>query len=467
MDQEKRQIFVYNKDPKSLGFLRDFFDDNDSYEARYFTNVGELRKSTRHTPPYALLAGAPKCLDRINMDGDAPPIIAMVSSDLSDGMRSVVENNLDYYVLSPYVKEDLAHKLNLICKNNECFESLYREKEDLEAVVDLSYKLTSTLDPEEVLFLTVRRIGEIIPVSRCSILSVNFDNDKTAKVVSTFESHSIKHLSLDIKNYPEIEQALKTKESVVIKDAMTDPLMESVRKTIEPIGIKSIAVIPILFRSEVIGTLFLRTTINEHNFTEREIKLCQRIAEASALSLNNAFLFEKIQSERAELKKLAITDFLTGMYNVRYFYHRLKDEFSRSQRYDVPLSCLMFDIDHFKRINDNYGHRAGDMVLREFATVLNKFVRKSDVLARYGGEEFIILLPHTTPEGAFAEAGRLADLIRKHKFKGLKADERITISTGIATYPDDRIDSKDSLISYADDALLKAKNSGRNRIEVA
>jgi diguanylate cyclase (GGDEF)-like protein len=107
------------------------------------------------------------------------------------------------------------------------------------------------------------------------------------------------------------------------------------------------------------------------------------------------------------------------------------------------------------------------MVLREFATVVKKLVRKSDVLARYGGEEFIILLPHTSPKGALAEADRLAQAVRNHRFKGIKAKDRITISIGISSYPDDRIKSHDALINFADDALMRAKNSGRDRIETA
>jgi two-component system cell cycle response regulator len=457
---------VYDRNKEALEFLKDFFKGSSSYIGEFFTNVRELKKEIKSAPPYAIIAGSPTYVDRVCPCDAGASVIAMVSRDVAKGMRGVVKNDLEYYLLAPYNKQDLAYKLKAFTKKNECMEALYQEKEDLATIADLTYNLTSTLDPEEVLYITVRKISDIIPVSRCSILSVGFGEIRFAKVVSTFESYSIKNLTLDINKYPEVEKALKTKRSVIVKDAMKDPLMRKVKRYIEPLGIRSIAVIPIIFRDEVIGTLFLRTSKKKHNFTEREITLCQRIAEASSNALNNAFLFEKIRSERAELKKLAITDFLTGVYNVRYFYHRLSDEFSRAVRYETPLSCIMFDIDFFKRINDSYGHRTGDMVLREFATVVKDLVRKSDVLARYGGEEFIILLPHTTPEGAYAEAERLSSVIKNYRFKGIKSSDRITISTGIASYPDKRIKSQDELINFADDALLKAKNAGRDRVVV-
>jgi len=460
----KKQVFIYDKNKESIAFLKNFFKGHRSYSATFFASIDELRKKLKPNPPYAVIAGSPAFIDRLIPREPALPVIAMVSRDIAKGMRSVVRNDVEYYLLAPYTAEDLEYKLKVAGRRSDLFAAVHQEKEDLEAVADLTYSLTSTLDPEEVLYLIVRKISDIIPVSRCSILSVGFGEDRYARVISTFESHQIKHITLDISKYPEIEKALRTRQAVVVRDALSDPLMKKVRKIIEPLGIKSIVVIPIIFRDEVIGTLFLRTSRKGHVFTEREVRLCQRIAESSANALNNAFLYERVKTERAELKKLAITDFLTGVYNVRYFYHRLSDEFSRAQRYNTDLSCIMFDIDFFKKVNDTYGHRTGDIVLREFAMLVKAHVRQSDVLARYGGEEFILLLPHTDREGAISEAERLSDAVRKHRFRGINPAERITMSTGVATFPDKRIKTQDILINFADDALMKAKHGGRDRI---
>jgi diguanylate cyclase (GGDEF)-like protein len=204
----------------------------------------------------------------------------------------------------------------------------------------------------------------------------------------------------------------------------------------------------------------------ERTFTERERKLCTAIANASANTLYNAFLYDKIEREKRDLERLAITDYLTGIYNVRYFYNRLEEEFSRSERHRIPLCCMMFDIDNFKNINDTYGHRVGDIILRELAQLVREHTRKSDVFARYGGEEFIMLLPQTSLTGSLSEAERLSKIVKNYQFYALKNGERITVSVGIACSSDTRIKNPDNLITFADDALFTAKKKGRDQIAI-
>jgi diguanylate cyclase (GGDEF)-like protein len=125
---------------------------------------------------------------------------------------------------------------------------------------------------------------------------------------------------------------------------------------------------------------------------------------------------------------------------------------------------MMLDIDHFKKINDTYGHRIGDFVLREFAQLVKRHSRKSDLLARYGGEEFILLLPQTSLKGALIEAGRLQRVVKEMQFPHLRQDQRITVSFGVACLPDEKIKNPDDLINFADNALYKAKEKGRDLI---
>ena len=303
----------------------------------------------------------------------------------------------------------------------------------------------------------------MMSVTRSSIIRVDWLN-KSAFVVASHEDPNIAGLRLNLKKYPEILAALSSKETVLISDISKDPLMKKVRDIIMPLGIKSILVIPIIFHEKVIGTLFLRTSRTSRAFNAAEIQLLDTIAKTSANALYNAFLFEQLEDEKTRLEKLAITDYLTGLYNVRYFYQRIIEEFNRSERYILPVSCLMLDIDHFKKINDLYGHKIGDTVLQEFSRLLKRFSRKSDVLARYGGEEFIILLPQTSMKGAFAEAERMRLSIRNHKFKSLKNKKGITVSIGISCAPHPKIKTHDELISLADDALFEAKKSGRDKV---
>jgi len=464
----KKEILIYEKDKEVLNFLRSFFRGKNEYSPRFIkSNADVLKRELEKNMPSALIIGAPDGLEQVQPLEIQCPVIAMIhSAHVATGIRSVVKCDVEYYLLAPFYKEDLEHKIRLAVERKSWFENLYKEKKDLKAIIELTHLVSSTLNPREVLYLTVKKLSEIINVKRCSMISVSLEDQRYAYVVATFEDPKITDVKLDLKKYPEIRKALSLKRPVIIKDALKDPLMKEVRDIIAPLGIRSIMVIPVIFRDEVIGTLLLRTSRAGHTFTEREIRLCIAIANASANALYNAYLHTKLNKEKTKLERLAIVDYLTGIYNIRYFYNRLEEEFSRAERYKLPLSCLMFDIDHFKKINDTYGHRTGDIVLREFAQLMKRHTRRSDVFARYGGEEFIILLPQTSMQGAITEAERLRDVLKKHQFSILKEENRITVSVGIACSPDEKIQTPDDLINLADNTLFEAKKKGRDQIVV-
>ncbi|MFL5319203.1 MAG: diguanylate cyclase [Myxococcaceae bacterium] len=178
----------------------------------------------------------------------------------------------------------------------------------------------------------------------------------------------------------------------------------------------------------------------------------------------------ELDRKREELLALSRTDPLTGLFNRRYFEERLGMEFARSNRYRAPLSCLMMDVDHFKKVNDSYGHPFGDRVLQAVATVATGTLRDVDLLARYGGEEFIALLPETGPQEAHRVAERVREGIEALVFdwkstEGAKSKVKVTASLGVATFPVPSIDSSESLLRAADDCLYAAKQAGRNRVK--
>lgn len=199
-----------------------------------------------------------------------------------------------------------------------------------------------------------------------------------------------------------------------------------------------------------------------------EIELNARIYA----SLRTKALQDELKKKNRQLEDLlkqveimAITDQLTGIYNRRRLTSILEKEFRRSTRYKTPLSCLMIDIDHFKRINDMFGHNAGDMVIRETAQIIGKNARDIDTVARWGGEEFIALFPQTQKEDAVQPASRILKNISDHRFSEI-AGERISVSIGIASVPDPSIDTEEKLIHSSDMALYAAKKNGRNRVEI-
>lgn len=460
----KKEILVFEKNEESLNFLKRFFKEHPNYSVFYAEEQTFFQRVTSKKPAAVIIGASAKLIN--SMSKITCPVIAMVAGDINRGMKLVMKSNIEFYLISPFYDEDFEHKLNLAIKNHVWINNISKEKRDLETIVELTHLISSTLDPKEVLYFIVKKIAEAIDVSRCSIISIPMKEKKHAYVISTFEDIGKSTIKLELKKYPEIKKALATKNIIFIKDALHDPLMKDVRRFIEPLGICSIVVIPIIFRHEVIGTLFLRTSRAKHNFTDKELRLCNSIAAASTNAVYNSFLYERLESDKVKLEKYATRDFLTGIYNIRYFYERLEEEFNRAKRYKFPLSCLMFDIDHFKKVNDTYGHRVGDMVLKEMTGCIKKHTRKIDVFARYGGEEFVMLLPQTSLEGAVNEAERLRKTIKALKFKSLGNKRGVTVSVGVASYPHKKIDVYDDIVGFADNALLAAKRGGRDQVKI-
>ena len=164
-----------------------------------------------------------------------------------------------------------------------------------------------------------------------------------------------------------------------------------------------------------------------------------------------------------EIYRLTTMDGLTQIHNKRYFMEAMDREISRCRRYGRELSLVMFDLDHFKDVNDGYGHLAGDYVLETVAEVIRERIRREDVLARYGGEEFSVVLPEVDLEGAARFAEKIRALVEAHPFTFDEVDIPLTISLGVASLADGPASSED-FIRLADERLYRAKASGRNRV---
>ena len=185
-----------------------------------------------------------------------------------------------------------------------------------------------------------------------------------------------------------------------------------------------------------------------------------------AVTIASSFAFILMHKERAdrETYELATTDPLTGVYNRRTFKELAEPNLSRSRRAHAPVSLLMLDLDHFKRINDTYGHLAGDDVLKAFATLVRNCLRKEDLLARYGGEEFVVLLPGSSQDAAAALAERIREQVAALPMEANGHRARVTVSIGSASEKGDTLPSLEAMLGRADEALYQAKREGRNRV---
>lgn len=210
--------------------------------------------------------------------------------------------------------------------------------------------------------------------------------------------------------------------------------------------------IPLVYQEQVLGVLVLGSTAP---YRDDEAQLFDYLADQISIALDNARMHQRIQ-------ELSITDGLTGLYNRRFLNTRLEQEWSRARRQNLPLTVLLSDIDNFKAINDNYGHDKGDVVLREVSAIFRANARKEDLVARYGGEEFVVVLVNTDAEEALNMAERICAAARAKDYPWM--DRGATLSIGLATFPSVGVASAEELVQAADQAMYKAKMSGKDRV---
>ncbi len=209
------------------------------------------------------------------------------------------------------------------------------------------------------------------------------------------------------------------------------------------------------------------TFLNGKRVAEAELREGDKIQISSStiLKFDQQDKIENIFHK--ELYKMAVVDALTSAYNKRYFEERIQEEFSYCFRNKVPLSLVMFDLDHFKSVNDTFGHPAGDFVLSRIAGLTKTIIRGEDVLARYGGEEFVVILKATDADGAATLAERLRRLVEESDFDFEGKKIPVTISVGVASLTGQNFANWETMLKLADSLLYKSKNGGRNRVSAS
>jgi len=221
------------------------------------------------------------------------------------------------------------------------------------------------------------------------------------------------------------------------------------------VAANEILVVPVAFKSVPLGVIVLATT---GTFARDDVELLDHLRTDLGLAVNNALAHDR-------LERLAAIDPLTDAYNRRFGLGRLREEFSRAVRAEGPLGILMLDIDHFKAVNDTYGHLVGDRVLRAVAGACRRVIREGDVLVRYGGEEFLVLLPGAGRDDVVQAAERIRRAVSETTVDDGISRITVTVSVGATTYQD-AADTPEALVAMADRALYESKDGGRNRVTV-
>jgi len=334
--------------------------------------------------------------------------------------------------------------------------SLQNQVHDILDLYEVTKKINASLNMGEMLKIFREAVDKISKSVIANIILIDESQDKPAAKV-TYEicnPSSDRPASSEIHGGPPgkferiIAEAVFARKEVISLKLPIDKDHPFVQYLGESRGL--FIALPLLSEGIPIGILTIHGAENEHT------ESFSILAEQLSLELKKISLYEKVQ-------ELAITDGLTGVYVRRHFIERLDEEVARSKRYNLGLSLLMIDLDHFKRCNDTYGHLVGDIVLKEITKIMKEYVRQVDLIGRYGGEEFVIALPDTDKKSAINIADRIRSSVEKHKFRAYDETISMTISTGVASFPENGEDVV-TLIDSADQALYKAKQEGRNKV---
>jgi len=338
-------------------------------------------------------------------------------------------------------------------------EALNRRKqvEKSDAIIKTIYESTEIAD---ILKTSAQQLVQNVPADRCVIVSLG----KESPVAKYFESRGEGISSCAAQktaklNFLLMKKVSNGKEPAAIDEALKDPFLSECESILEEFKIYGIMVFPLQYKSELIGIIVVHRCAKGIAWTESEKTLFYTVSGHIAVALSNARQFSAMQT-------MAITDNLTNVYNRRFFEERMRVELSNARQQKFPLSLALLDIDFFKKINDNFGHGAGDKVLCKLGFVLSTNLRKGTVLARFGGEEFVVILPNTRLDMAH----QIMDGIRRLVSETFKteAGDPITISIGVEEASlDNQIDLElvqKELIEKADAYLYQAKRTGRNRV---
>jgi diguanylate cyclase (GGDEF)-like protein len=351
------------------------------------------------------------------------------------------------------LKTKLAEQSKVIEKNNQMLEAIVR---DLSLLYEIGQGVNSTIELEELYRVITDVFQKRLKLDKFAILMKD-ESGSILQVKAAYgflDTDHIMDMTFRIGEGVTGEVVIRG-EAIYIKDTTKEERFLHYKG--ERVLEGSFLSVPLVFKKDTLGVINFHRP-NTDAFSEEENRLLKLVANQVALAIENAKLY-------TQARDLSIKDELTSLYNRRHFQTVLQIEWKRAVRFHRSLSLLMIDADHFKKYNDTFGHLQGDKVLREMANLLRKNVREIDTVARFGGEEFIILLPDTDKKGAVAVGEKLRKIIEAYRFIDTSGTSvsPITISVGIASYPDD-VRELDDLIDHADIALYDAKDAGRNRV---
>lgn len=334
-------------------------------------------------------------------------------------------------------------------ENARLYSRERRRAQQMEAINAVARQTTALVELDQLLNKVCKEMLERFPIDHISILLLDgaelFERAHMGRLTPSIE------LGTRIARTGLAGRALETAQPVLVNDV--SKRQEFIRGAVE---VRSELCLPLVIFGEKLGVMVLDVE-KPNGFMLEDVPVLESVADICAAAIQNARHFERT-------KQLAYLDGLTGIFNRRFFEMRIQEEIQRAGRYETELSVVMLDLDHFKRLNDEFGHLLGDEVLRQVSTIFQNQLRKGDVCCRYGGEEFALLLPNTSTENAIEVAEKLRRTVETWHFPGVARP--VTLSAGVAGFPQHG-NTRDEVIAAADSAMYSAKQNGRNRVTSA
>jgi len=338
-------------------------------------------------------------------------------------------------------------------------ESSSQSASVIEKITPLAQQINS-LDIERIGNVCINNIPELVGVNYASLYILDENNEilHLQKYNHPFLLNKI--VSLNQEPLSPMIMAVRSKQLIHSSDIEVHKrpiIKKSQRAYSSNYKTKNCLIVPLICQDRVVGVLNLSDKRTDEGFSNEDIGLIELLSQLVGASIGNIKLFERIQ-------KQAMTDGLTGFANHKTFYEILEKELWRSKRHGGHISLIMIDIDNLKTINDTFGHRAGDKVIREVSKRIRECIRQIDTPARYGGDEFAVILPNTELADATVVAERMVNAVSRGPVSWKKEAVKLSISIGLGQY--DAESNAEDVTSRSDEALYMAKQAGKNTIKI-
>ena len=337
---------------------------------------------------------------------------------------------------------------------------LKRQVERLSLFHEVGKTLASTLDLQKILQTIMEKISDFLQPDTWSLLMLDENTQELYfEIAIGAGANKLKDVRLKL-GEGIAGSVAQTGEAVLVEDVKKDPRFTAKFDELTQTDTRSVVCVPIKGRERVLGVIELINCLGKESFRQEDIPILKNLADYAAIALENARYVQRIH-------ELTITDDCTALYNARHLHFVLDAEIYRSNRYNYEFSVIFVDLDHFKQVNDTYGHLVGSKLLWMIGDLIKGHLRLIDYAFRYGGDEFVVLLPQTPKENALMVVRRIKDLLNSTVYfaeEGLNI--KVTASFGLASFPSDARTRKE-ILRMADEAMYLVKNTTRNNIALA